>query len=233
MGKKVIRKSTLTGLILMGIIASGCRGIGALPGAGQNGPATTIPPAAPTDTAIPASAATSTPAGLATSTAAASPLISHCTLLDSHDIAALFTGHRTEVMLPQQEDSQVDHPVFSSVKASGNENACIFYGFINPDVKTMSLLQITYWIDVPDPSANDSWDQAWAGLKSAGGSSVPGVGESAYFYNGRLTLKQSGVYITIEATGQALNAFTPTGTDPKLDVEKQLALDILAKLNPG
>lgn len=229
----MIRKSTLAGLILMGLITSGCRGIQTVPAAGQNSPATTIPFAAPTDTPTPARAATSTPASLGTSTAAASPLISHCTLLDSHDIAILFTGQRTEVMLPQQKNSQVDHPIFSSVKASGNENTCIFYGFINPDVKTMSLLQITYWIDVPDNSAIASWDRAWAGLKSASGSSVPGVGETAYFNNGRLTLKQRDIYITIEATGQALNALTPTVNDSKLDFEKQVALDILARLNPG
>ena len=55
---------------------------------------------------------------------------------------------------------------------------------------------------------------------------MPGLGADAFYANGRLTFRQSGVYVTVEA----LNQDTSAGTGQQINLEKQIALDALGRL---
>jgi hypothetical protein len=217
-------------LFVWAMVVSGCGLITGRPGTIGKVQAKAVTPAAASPTASQPGTATSAPALPATAASTQSLLIRSCALLNSYDIASLFTQARTEMQTPVQQDSQVSHPIFSPVNAPGREYSCIFYGFINPDVKDMRLLQITYWVDIPDPQASSQWDQAWSQMKTNGGKAVPGLAQAAYFDNGRLTLQQRNVYITIEAIGEAVSAVNGASSDPQLNVEKLVAEDILKKL---
>ena len=174
---------------------------------------------------------TSTPAPSPTPTAAAPPVaVTDCALLTTHDMASLFTQNRAETQLPTPQEGQVSHPIFSTDKAPGQQITCMLYSFINPGAKTMRLLQINYWVEIPAPSQAGLWTQAWSQLKSKGAKQIPGLSQAAYFDNGRLTLQQAGFYITIEAIGPAMNAVANVGSSPQLNVEKLVAQDMLKKL---
>jgi hypothetical protein len=235
-----MHKFRITGLLLFcTLFVSGCSIITKPPGKSGNTQAAANTPVISSRTPLASPTPTQTsnlmtiPTPTAAITATQSTLIGHCALLNSYDIASLFTQARTESMHPKQQDNHVSHPIFSTVQAPGEENSCIIYSFINPDVKNMQLLQITYWVDIPDPSASSSWTQAWTQLKSEGGKDVPVTGNATYFYNNRLTLQQRNIYITIEVTGQAVNAIPTTGSNPQLSVEKLVAQDILKNLKSG
>jgi hypothetical protein len=209
-------------LSVCALLLSACMGTKAGPNAIAKSPAAPTP-SQPLNTSTPA-------ASPAPTTAALPAAVTDCGLLNTYDMASLFTQNRTETQLPQPQDSQVSHPVFSTEKAPGREITCMLYSFINPDVKTMRLLQINYWIDIPDSSQGALWTQAWSQLKSNGGKQIPGLGQAAYFDNGRLTLQQGGFYITIEAIGPAMNAVANAGSSPQLNVEKLVAQDMLKNL---
>jgi hypothetical protein len=216
-------------LSICALAVSACVGKNGGPNASAQPPAA-VTPAGPAPTAS-QSVITSTPAASpAIATVTPSPLITDCGLLDTYDMASLFTQARAETQLPKPQDSQVNHPIFSSDSAPGQEITCILYSFINPDVKAMRLLQINYWIDIPDPSKSSLWMQAWSQLISKSGKEIPGIGQAAYFDNGRLTMQQDGFYITIEAIGPAMNAVANAGSNPQLGVDKLVAQDMLKKL---
>ncbi len=221
-------KQKIVPLFLIGILISACSSAGGLPGTGGQALSPTAAPAQATLTATPESAATNTPAATLPMDATQTALIQYCTLLNGQDVASFFT--RAEVQLPVHKDYPVDHPVFSSAPAPGRESSCIFYGFQNPDKKGMSLLQITYWIDLPNPGSTASWDQAWNQLKSSGGTQVTGIGDGAYLKNSRRTLKKGNLYITVEATGAALQNLSSLGSDPAAIVEEKIAQDILSRI---
>jgi hypothetical protein len=212
------------------LVVSACSGITGLPGASDKAQAALVTPTAATPTASQPILAASAAPPPAAATATTSAVIADCGLLSTHDMARLFTQNRTETQLPQPQENPVSHPVFSTVNAPGREITCILYSFINPDVKDMRLLQISYWVDIPDPAQGSLWAQAWAQLKSEGGKEIPGVGQAAYFENGRLTLQQGNVYITIEAIGPAMNAVASSGSNPQLVAEELVAQDMLDKL---
>jgi hypothetical protein len=212
------------------LVVSACSGITGLPGANGKAKFSSSTPTGATPTASQSIIATTAAPSPAAATATSSPLLVDCGLLNTHDMASLFTQARAETQLPKPQASQVSHPIFSTVNAPGREITCILYSFINPDVKDMRLLQITYWVDIPDPSKSSLWTQAWAQLKSKGGKEIAGIGDPAYFDNGRLTLQQGGIYITIEAIGPAMNAVANAGSSPQLNVEKLVAQDMLDKL---
>jgi hypothetical protein len=212
------------------LIVSACSGTTGLFRGNGKTPLASATPANANATAGQSILATTAAPSPAATIATPSPIIGSCGLLNSYDIASLFTQARTETQPPQPQESQVSHPIFSTVNAQGREITCAVYSFINPDVKDMRLLQINYWIDIPDPSASGLWEQAWTQLKSEGGKEIPGIGQAAYFDNGQLTLQQNGIYITIKVIGPAMNAVANAGSDPQLNVEKFVAQDMLKKL---
>jgi hypothetical protein len=222
--------SILSFIWVCSLVVTACSGMTGVTSSSGKTPLASATPANANATASQSIIATTAAPSPAAVAATPSPIIASCGLLNSYDIASLFTQARTETQPSQPQESQVSHPIFSTAKAQGSEVTCAVYSFINPDVKDMRLLQINYWIDIPDPSASSSWEQAWTQLKSEGGKEISGIGQAAYFDNGQLTLQQNGIYITIKVIGPAMNAVANAGNDPQLNVEKFVAQDMLNKL---
>jgi hypothetical protein len=219
-------KSILFSLMLgLALVISTCQGIRATPNATINTPTPSAIPtpqsrggvgeAAQTTTTIPASTTIS-------------PIMDQCNLLDSHDLASLFTS--AEVVLPQPKTNQVNHVIFSSRKFPASETSCTYYVFHRPGKADSEMLQVTYWIDIPDQATEKGWTQVWTDANSNGSQSVSGLGSAAFFDNGRLTFKKGSTYVTIEAIGTYLNSGTSTGAAQQIQIEKQIALDALNRL---
>jgi hypothetical protein len=170
--------------------------------------------------------ATPSPSYIMTQTAA-NTLINTCDLLDSRDLANLFTSH-TEVILPKPQVNDVEHPIFSAGHASGTETSCIYYAFYHPGLKSEVMLQVNYWLDVPAPNASSAaWFQDWTQAKSVATQTVSGLGNEAFFNNGQLTFKMDNWYVTVEATETDLDLKTPVGVNQQVAIEKQIAIDML------
>lgn len=170
--------------------------------------------------------ATPSPSYIMTQTAA-NTLIDTCNLLDSRDLANLFTSH-TEVILPKPQINDVEHPIFSKGHASGTETSCIYYAFFHPGLKSEVMLQVNYWLDVPAPNASaQAWSQDWTQAKSVATQNISNLGNEAFFNNGQLTFKMDNWYVTVEATETDLDLKTPVGVNQQVAIEKQLAIDML------
>jgi hypothetical protein len=160
--------------------------------------------------------------------AAIDSLISGCSLLNSRDLSSFFTSH-AEVILPTPQVDQVDHPIFSTGQASGTETSCVYYTFYLPGSQSEVMLQVDYWLDVPTPTASaEAWSQDWTQARSKAAQIVSGLGNEAFFDNGRLTFKAQNLYVTVAATETNLDLKTPVGVSQQLAIEKQVALDMLA-----
>jgi hypothetical protein len=155
-------------------------------------------------------------------------LTNNCDLLDSHELAGFFST--AEVVLPTPQVSQVSQPVFSNQTVPATEVSCVFYVFHNPGSKDMVLLQVTYWLDLPDQASSSAWSQVWTDASSQAAQSVHGIGEAAFYQDGRLSFKQGNLYVTVETIGTQVSTQTPAGVQQQLDTEKKIALDMLSRL---
>jgi hypothetical protein len=164
---------------------SGCGG--AHPSSGAEGKI-------PAPTATPTNQATVGP-----SEATLARLMNSCNLLTSRDVASLFSS--AEVEGPKHQVSQVNHLVFSTAAISATESSCIYYVFHEPGSKDMELLQVTYWLDIPEQATPSAWAQVWVDASSKAGQTVSGIGDGAFYNDGRLTFKKSSLYVTIEIVG--------------------------------
>ncbi len=161
-------------------------------------------------------------------TPTSSLITSTCSLLNSYDLASLYTTH-TEVIRPTPQVSQVNHSVFSTQNVSADEISCVYYVFHLPGSATGQVLQVSYWVDTPDQATPAAWAQVWTDASSRAAQSVSGIGQGAFYADGRLTFKKGDYYMTIEVVGTSdtLNTSTPAGADEQLKIEKQVALDAL------
>jgi hypothetical protein len=205
--------------------ATGCSGVTSTPGPGHQTPTSPPTPAAqatPTPTEP-----VSTPPPSPPSTAA-SLITSRCSLLNSHDLASLYPTH-TEVMLPTPQVSRVTHVVFSTQNVSANEISCVYYVFHLPGKNTEQVLQVNYWVDTPEKAADAAWAQIWADASSQAAQSISGIGDGAFYENGKLTFKKGDIYMTLEITGTSdtLDTKTNAGVEQQIKLEKQVALDAL------
>lgn len=157
-----------------------------------------------------------------------SALTNNCDLLDSRQLASFFSS--AEVVLPTPQVSQVEQPVFSTQSAPATDVSCVFYVFHNPGSKDMVLLQVTYWLDLPDQVGSSVWTQVWSDASSQAAQSVSGIGEAAFYQDGRLSFKQGNLYVTVEVIGTQVSTQTPAGVQQQIDTEKKVALDILSRL---
>jgi hypothetical protein len=153
-------------------------------------------------------------------------LLNTCYLIDSRDLAGLFSTGELEG--PVHKTSQVNRLSFSTESVSASESSCIYYEFHKPGSKDMSMLQATYWVDVPDQTTPSAWAQVWADARSKTMQAVPGIGDDAFYDNGRLTFRKGSIYVTLEAVG--VNVNLEAGANQQLEIEKQLALDMLSRL---
>ena len=213
-----MNKRFVTTLFVLLFVAAGCSGVN--PVSNSIG---RIPTAAPTATSqavanLAISTLTPSPAPEGT---AAYRLTNYCDLLDSHDIASLFSS--AEVMKPVHQVNQVKHVIFSTEGVSATESSCINYAFHQPGSKNAKMLQVTYWVDIPDRAAAGAWAKVWTDAKAQAAQTVSNTGEDAFYNQGRLTFKEGDIYVTLEAVGTYLNTDTQAGVTQQVEIEKQLA----------
>jgi hypothetical protein len=218
--------SMFIGLLLM---ASGCTA--ATPGAGEQ-----LKISASNTTPVPSSAATlgaasAIPSPQSTPTGAGSGTLKDgCGLLNSHDLAGFFPPH-VETQLPKPQINQIDHPIFSEVKAPGTETSCIYYTFYRPGSTTMVMLQTTYWVDIPASAVVDqAWAQAWTEASSKALRTISDIADGAFYNDGRLSFKEGNTYVTLEAIETDWNLDSSANIDKQFALEKLIALDMLDHL---
>jgi hypothetical protein len=155
-------------------------------------------------------------------------ITSRCSLLDSYNLASLYTTH-TEVILPTPQVSQVNHAIFSTQSISADEISCVYYVFHLPGSVNEQVLQVSYWVDTPARATPTAWAQVWTDASSSASQAISGIGQGAFYEAGKLTFKKGDFYVTIEVVGTSdtLNTSTPAGLTDQLKIEKQVALDAL------
>jgi hypothetical protein len=227
--RKLLAMALLCGLAL---VVAGCNSTPpALPAGGRGATSTATPtltatpaPVSPTFVATPTAPVTPTALAPTAAGALGATLSGECNLLDSQELSHFYSTAEVVRAVPQM--GPVSHPAFSTAKLAAAEVSCTFYVFHRPGHSDEQMLQVNYWVDVPLAADADAWAQAWAQAKSGKAQAVPGLGADAFYANGRLTFKQSGVYVTVEA----LNQDTSAGNDQQINLEKQVALDALGRL---
>jgi hypothetical protein len=158
------------------------------------------------------------------------PLVDRCKLLDSHDLASFFPGH-AEVMLPEPQVTEVNHPAFLPGNTPGTETNCVYYTFYLPGSRSQVVLEANYWLYVPAQNTlPEALHQDWTKAISQASQTIPDLGDGAFFRNGRLTFKKNELYATIEANETDLDLKTSAGVDKQIAIEKQIALDMLRHL---
>lgn len=211
----------LTGLVVLLLVTSACTVTGTTPPVTSTPVSTPITSKSATVTPVPKPAPTESRVNILTRS---------CSLLNSRDLASFFPSH-TEVVLPKPEISQVDHPVFSTGNAPGTETSCVYYAFHLPGSNEEIVLQVNTWVDVPSPSiSGTTWMQDWENAKSSADQAVAGVGDDAFFKDGRMSLKKGDVYLTVEAMETDFNLGTPSTLKKQFTLEKQIALAMLGRL---
>lgn len=152
-------------------------------------------------------------------------LTNNCELLGSRELASFFPS--AEVVLPTPQVSQVEHTIFSTESVSTREVSCVYLVFYHPGKKDQVLLQVTYWLDLPDQTTAGAWSKVWADAASKATQSMAGIGDQAFFEDGRLSFKKGSIYVTVEAIDTQLSTQTPAGQIQQLEQEKKIALDAL------
>ncbi len=146
----------------------------------------------------------------------------NCTFINSNDLAHLFPPHN-EITRDAPKTSAVSHPPFSDASAAGTETSCTFFDFHQPGKLVGWMLQVTYLVDTPDPSAAQSWNQAWAAAKARSGQPVSGLGDDAFASGANLFIKNGSNYISFESIDTHLDMKSAAGAQQVVAYEKQLA----------
>ncbi len=225
------------GILMIGfmLFIAACGSSNSVPNTGGNSvsqaatlAATVVPPTSTLQAISGAAQATAAPA-IAQSATQANSMINTCSLLNSQDLAHLFTS--AEIIAEPAKTSQVTHPAFSQENAPGTETTCLYYTYNQPGKSTGETLQVTYWVDTPAPGSQAAWDKAWTDASSGSTQVAISKNESAFFSNGQLVIKNGNEYVTLSAVDTRINANTVAGASQLLNMEKQLAQDILNRLN--
>ncbi len=154
-------------------------------------------------------------------------LTDSCNLLNSRDLAGFFPPH-VETQLPKPQLNQVDHPIFSEMRAPGTETSCIYYTFYRPGSIKMVMLQTTYWVDIPASAiVSQAWAQAWEKASSRALRKVTDIADGAFYNDGRLSFKEGNMYVTVEAIETDWSLDSSAYMGKQFAVEKQIVLDML------
>lgn len=151
-----------------------------------------------------------------------------CDLINSYDLASLFPPHN-EIIRDAPKTGPVSQPPFSQAAAAGTQETCLFYDFHQPGKATGWMLQVTYLVDTPDPSAQQAWAQAWSAAAKSG-QPVNDLGVEAFASGANLFIKKGNTYLTFESTDTHLNMKTAAAMQQVLAYNEQLAKDGLQNL---
>lgn len=189
--------------------------------------ASPTPPATNTPLPVP-TVATATPIVLTRQepSDANRPLTANCELVTRGDMAGIFGG---EVNQPMYQGSTTNVLPFSNTRVSADEYVCIYFAFHNSGSVNGTTYQITYWVDRPGSTPANQWAQAWNDSKSGAAQSVSGVGDDAFYKEGRLTFKKGNAYVTIEVLATKMDTNTTEGMNQQIDLEKKVALKALMR----
>jgi hypothetical protein len=155
-------------------------------------------------------------------------LTSGCKLIDSRDLAELFST--AEMIGPVHTVGQVNHTIFSTEASSATESSCVYNVFHRPGKQDEKFLQVTYWVDIPDQATPNAWAQVGADAKAKAAQTVPGIGDGAFYENGLLTFESGAIYVTIGIVDTDLNTNASAGVNQQIEIEKQIALDAQGRL---
>jgi hypothetical protein len=155
-------------------------------------------------------------------------IMHNCSLLNSRSVAGLFPA--AEVQRPSVKVDQVDKLIFSTAGISATESSCIYYVFYKPGTKDNEMIQVTTWVDAPGEVNPDGWSQVWTEARLGADRAVEGVGDDAFYKNGRLTFKKGDLYVTLEVVGTNVDLNTSEGKNQQMDMEKRMALDAVGNM---
>ena len=188
------------------------------------------PAAAPTKSANNNQIApTATPINLTRSNPALSdvPLTQACNLVTRQDVGGFFSAETNE---PIYQSNRVNQVIFPAAPVSTKEYYCVYLAFHQPSSKNGAYYQVTYWVDTPDQATPSEWAQTWTEGKSHAAQTVAGVGEDAFYNNGRLTFKKGNTYVTVEVISTKIDTSTAAGVSQQIDIEKKVALTALSRM---
>jgi hypothetical protein len=156
-----------------------------------------------------------------------SSITSQCSLLDSQDLASFYSS--AEVVREDPRVSQVDQLPFSPQKITAHEVACTYFVYHLPGSKDMQMLQVDYWLDIPDHATPSAWAQVWTQASSQAEQTISGIGDGGFYQNGKLLFRSGDIYMTINVTdiNNDLNTDTQAGTTKRIKIEKEIATDML------
>ncbi len=174
-------------------------------------------------------APTPTPIDLTRENAALSdrPLTKACTLVTRQDMGGFFGAETSQPLYQSNHTNQV---IFPAAPVSANEYYCLYMSFHQPSSKNGAYYQVTYWVDTPDQATPGEWAQTWTEGKSHAAQTISGVGEDAFYSDGRLTFKKGATYVTVEVISTKIDTSTAAGASQQIDIEKKVALTALSRL---
>ncbi len=70
----------------------------------------------------------------------------------------------------------------------------------------------------------------WAEGKSHATQSISGVGEDAFYGEGRLTFKNGDEYVAVQVLSTKIDTSTAAGVSQQIDIEKKVALKALSRM---
>ncbi|MCL5951408.1 MAG: hypothetical protein M1132_06765, partial [Chloroflexi bacterium] len=72
--------------------------------------------------------------------------------------------------------------------------------------------------------------KVWTEAKSKAARAISGIGEDAFYNQGRLTFKKASTYVTIEVLSTRIDTETTEGVNQQMDIEKTIALKALSRM---
>ncbi len=174
-------------------------------------------------------APTATPISLTRENAALSnrPLTQACNLVNQQDMGGFFGAETSQPLYQSNHTNQV---IFPAAPVSVNEYYCLYMSFHLPSSKNGAYYQVTYWVDTPDRATPSEWAQAWTEGESHATQSISGVGDGAFYSDGRLTFKKGTTYVTVEVISTKIDTSIAAGVSQQIDIEKKVALTALSRM---
>ncbi len=155
------------------------------------------------------------------------PMTNACTLVTRKDIGGFYSAEVEEPLYALNHTRQV---IFPAPPVSALEYYCVYLAYHLPSSISGTFYQTTYWVDTPDQASPDDWAKIWTAGKSHATQSVTGVGEDAFYVDGRLTFKKGNTYVTVEVISTGFDTNTAEGIAQQLDIEKKVALTALSRM---
>lgn len=155
------------------------------------------------------------------------PLTKACTLVTQQDLGGFFGAETSQPLYQLNQTNQV---IFPAAPVSATEYYCLYMSFHLPSSKNGVYYQVTYWVDTPDKVTPGEWAQTWTEGESHATQSISGVGDGAFYSDGRLTFKKGTTYVTVEVISTKIDTGTPAGVNQQIDIEKRVALTALSRM---